>query len=76
MASTHLRQALDFYNEIPTYAKVKENREKAVRRLVEIERRLDAIHGGNEVDIEGIDDLIDFGKREIQKEIRRRIPAP
>jgi serine/threonine protein kinase len=70
MASNHLRQAVDLYNEIPSYAKVQDNRGKAVRRLVEIERRLDAIHEGHE--IEGLDDLLGV----VEKEIRRRIPVP
>lgn len=69
MASNHLRQAVDLYNEIPTYAKVQDNRGKAVRRLVEIERRLDAIHEGHE--IEDLDDLLGV----VEKEIRRRIPV-
>ncbi|HKH44305.1 MAG TPA: serine/threonine-protein kinase [Thermoanaerobaculia bacterium] len=44
MASDKLRQALDLYNEIPSYANVQENRAATARRLSEIEIRRHALH--------------------------------
>jgi serine/threonine protein kinase/tetratricopeptide (TPR) repeat protein len=44
MAADHLRQAIDMYNEIPSYANVQKNRAEAARRLSEIEIRLHDLH--------------------------------
>lgn len=44
MAANHLRQAIDMYNEVPSYASVQKNRTEAARRLSEIEIRLSALH--------------------------------
>ena len=43
-ADTHLRQALDLYNEIAGYANVEKNRADVARRLSEIETRLAALN--------------------------------
>jgi len=44
MAGDHLRQAIDMYNEIPSYANVQKNRADAARRLSQIEIRLHDLH--------------------------------
>jgi Protein kinase domain len=44
MAADHLQQAIDLYNEIPSYANVTKNRGEAARRLSEIQIRLGHLH--------------------------------
>jgi serine/threonine protein kinase/tetratricopeptide (TPR) repeat protein len=43
-AQRSLEQAVDFYDDIPSYANVRQNRAEAERRLGEIGARLDAVH--------------------------------
>lgn len=43
-AQRSLEQAVDFYDDIPSYANVRQNRAEAERRLGEIRARLDAVH--------------------------------
>lgn len=43
-AQRSLEQAVDFYDDIPSYANVRQNRAEAERRLAEIRARLDAVH--------------------------------
>lgn len=69
MAANHLRQAIDLYNEIAGYANVQKNRAEAVRRLVEIERRLDALHQPGV-----LDRLLGVLEEEIGEEIEIPIP--
>jgi tetratricopeptide (TPR) repeat protein len=67
MASNHLRQALDLYNEIAGYADVSKNRAEVARRLSEIEIRLDALH-----EDDNLGDLLGV----FEKKIREKIPIP
>lgn len=68
MAANHLRQAIDMYNEVPSYASVQKNRTEAARRLSEIEIRLDALHEPGVLDrLLGIMD---------EEKPRRREPEP
>jgi serine/threonine protein kinase/tetratricopeptide (TPR) repeat protein len=43
-AQRSLEQAVDFYNDIPSYANVRQNRAETEKRLAEIRARLDAVH--------------------------------
>jgi eukaryotic-like serine/threonine-protein kinase len=69
MASNHLRQAIDLYNEIPSYANVQKNRGESARRLSEIERRLSALHQPGV-----LDRLLGVLEEEIGDEIEIQIP--
>lgn len=69
MASNHLRQAIDLYNEIPSYANVQKNRGESARRLSEIERRLSALHEPGV-----LDRLLGVLEEEIEGEIEIPIP--
>lgn len=68
-AQRSLEQAVDFYDDIPSYANVRQNRAEAERRLAEIRARLDSVHQpgvlekllGIIEDVEGVDVQINDG---------------
>lgn len=69
-AQRSLEQAVDFYDDIPSYANVRQNRAEAERRLAEIRGRLDEVHQpgvlerllGIIEDVEGVDVKINGGE--------------
>lgn len=69
----HLLQALNFYEEVPTYAGVPSNRAKAARRLDEVEARLGIGQKPAREEEPGfLDDLFGAAAGEILEEIQKQ----
>lgn len=73
-ARDHYIQAINFYDEIPSYADARKNRNETERKLADVERRLDAIHQPGV-----FEELLGVLGREVQKKIEEEageIPPP
>ncbi|HEX7183179.1 MAG TPA: protein kinase [Thermoanaerobaculia bacterium] len=67
-ARDHYIQAINFYDEIPSYADARKNRAETERQLATVERRLDAIHQPGV-----FEELLGVLGREVQQEVQRKI---